>query len=173
MIPSLFIRDIQVNLHRLEEYKTLFLEKFLSHYEISRSELKVLKLLPQDKACVIRDIAMEAHLDQGNVSRLVKNLEEKGLVVSSVAHFDRRSKPIHISPKGRDLIRKLDEALLQHLGEFIINYRADKLNILMETLADLNVYLASEKEAERINRQQRDKYKSVWPTYGEEGWCRK
>ena len=48
MIPSLFIRDIQVNLHRLEEYKTLFLEKFLSHYEISRSELKVLKLLPQD-----------------------------------------------------------------------------------------------------------------------------
>ena len=159
MIPSLFIRDIQLNLNRLEVYKNLFLDKFLAYHEISRSELKILKLIPKHKPCYIRDLAKEANYDHSNASRLVKNLTAKGLVITSVPPFDKRSKQVRLSAQGRDLLEKFDEALLHRLGEFIVNYQTDKLSNLIDTLADLNLYLDGEKEAAMVNRKLRKKAK--------------
>ncbi len=160
MIPSLFIRDIQLSLNRLAAYKNLFLDKFLVYHEISRSELKILTLIPKHKTCYIRDLAKEANYNHSNASRIVKNLGEKGLVFTVVPPFDKRSKQVRLSAQGRDLLQKFDDALLQRFGEFIINYQTDKLSNLAETLSDLNIYLASETEAEKLNRKLRRKVKS-------------
>lgn len=159
MIPSLIIRDVQLNLNRLEVYRNLFLDKFLVYHAISRSELKILTLIPKHKTCYIRDLARDGHYDHSNASRIVKNLEEKGFILTSVPPFDKRSKQVRLTAQGRELTRKFEEALLQRFGEFIINCQTEKLSNLIEILADLNMYLAREKEAEKNNCILRQKAK--------------
>ncbi|MDO5033290.1 MAG: MarR family transcriptional regulator [Eubacteriales bacterium] len=162
MLPSRMIQELRINIAQLNEYKKKFLKRFLFYYEISASELKILSLMNQSKPSHIKELAAEANFDTGNTSRLVRSLENKGLVISKSTHFDKRSKLLHLTGQGRDILHKLDQAYLQRLGEFFLNHPKEKQKIFLDTLIELNSYLASEQEAARMNRKLSKKARTSW-----------
>jgi DNA-binding MarR family transcriptional regulator len=79
-----------------------------------------------------------------DVTRLVDRLEKRGLVTRTRSRQDRRVVEVHITEKGQELLRGLDEPvnrlprnMLGHLGP----RRLDQLRVLLErVIADLGTF---------------------------------
>ncbi len=61
----------------------------------------------------MRGIAIVIKCDPSNVTGLVDRLEERGLVTRTMSDRDRRIKLISITPKGAELRRQLERAVVE------------------------------------------------------------
>lgn len=100
-------------------------------------QLRVAISLSQD------DLCKRLLLDKARVSRLVKQLEEKGYINKNVSTTDRRIFEISISDKGmmtiEDILAMLDECneyILKGLSEKEVNQLIKTLDKLVENVKD-------------------------------------
>ncbi len=82
-------------------------------FELSPQQYNVLRILRGRKpGFATVAYIQERMLDRmSNASRLVDKLEDKALVRRSPSKLDKRQTNISITPKGLDLLAKIDEAL--------------------------------------------------------------
>lgn len=83
-------------------------------------------------------------VSNGNVTAIVKNLQEDGLVVSQADPQDRRSAIVSLSEKGRERFRKLSRAHHAWIKESFAEFPKDKQAELYEMLAALKTSIAAE-----------------------------
>jgi len=54
-----------------------------------------------------RELGHSLIFEQSNLSRILQQMVQRGLILETVSETDRRSKKLHITPAGRDLRQKM------------------------------------------------------------------
>jgi DNA-binding MarR family transcriptional regulator len=91
------------------------------------------------KGIYVSEIAGKAHIASSQVSRTLKNLEQKQLIHRSVDSKDRRNTYVYLSDKGNEFCQQAN-ALLEELSNKVISRfgeeRIDELINLCNELSD-------------------------------------
>lgn len=79
----------------------------LERYEVSVANWVVLRVLFDREALTLKEVGRSIGVDQGALSRMVKRLMVRGLVVRKENPQDRREVAISLTKEGRTLVPKL------------------------------------------------------------------
>lgn len=105
-----------------------------SEYNITES--RILFEIYQNKGCNAKDIAEDLHIDKSYLSRILKRLSNKHLLIKRVSESDSRFHEIRLSEKGIEITENLIEQsnlqIKNVLGE-ISEAEAKKLIQSLET----------------------------------------
>lgn len=86
-------------------------EDWIRARELSHEQSFVLGYLVQNPGAIQRDIAQMTRTSAASVSSLLQGLERRGLVERRTERGDERSKRVHATPAGADLIAGFDTAM--------------------------------------------------------------
>jgi DNA-binding MarR family transcriptional regulator len=85
---------------------TQLYDQCLAPFGLRTSQYAVLSALRRNGPTTINSIAAEMVMDRTTMGRNVQPLERDGLVEIRVAERDRRSRELHLTKKGRDLLTR-------------------------------------------------------------------
>lgn len=115
-------------------------KSFFQEFDITSQQFNVLRILkgqlPNPSTI---NLLKERMLDKmSDASRLVERLRLKGLVERSKASADKRAVDIFISPKGENLLAKIELNMAQFEGKFknLTEDEVKTLNKLLDKLRD-------------------------------------
>ncbi len=94
----------------------------------------------------VREVARRFGLDKSTASRLLRRLEEQGLVGSVPDEEDGCSALLRITPGGRALLGRTREERLRFLGRLFGSWEEEERHQLAQLLARLNGDLDGEEE---------------------------
>ncbi len=127
--------------------------------EISHGDFSILKVIhccrencsPERQGVKVSDVVKRTMLPAPAVSRSLRTLEEKELVVRTVDREDRRNTFVEITPAGDALLREIEE-IMTSFADAVFG------NLGEETIRKLNSYLQEFLEAARkeIDKRKRD-----------------
>jgi DNA-binding MarR family transcriptional regulator/GNAT superfamily N-acetyltransferase len=83
----------------------------------------------------VRDLRTRLGLDSGHLARLLRRLEGDGLVLVAPDPGDRRRRTVRLTPKGRSLLRRLDDRSEQLAERLIAPLTGRQRQRLTEALA--------------------------------------
>ena len=98
---------------------------FNKKFGVSLNEWRVLGLANENEPVFFRDIRRLLNIDKGQLSRAIKQLVKKDILVSKGSNIDARLVEISTTPKGR----KLHDSML--------NYSAERNEIIVQGLTKL------------------------------------
>lgn len=92
-------------------------------------------------AITLGDLGRLAHMDPSAVGRQVRQLEAQGLLTRAADPDDRRVTRVRVTPRGRAVRRRLDEAGQRHLAETLSDWlprdRGELARLLPKLVDDL------------------------------------
>ena len=104
---------------------------------LTEQQWRVLRILSEFGPQDLTQIAKQACLLMPSLSRIIRNLEQNGLVIRASDAKDRRRQTVVISPAGQQLI---DDNLLQ-ATQIAANYQdqlgAERYELLLDLLTEL------------------------------------
>jgi DNA-binding MarR family transcriptional regulator len=86
-----------------------FEDNFLKTYDLCINEALVLCSL-QNKQLSSSEIAEQAGLKFSHASKIIKSIEEKGLIMRTIGHSDKRYMNFELSPWGKDILEKIEKS---------------------------------------------------------------
>ncbi len=99
------IKDIYRALHSFED-------EFLKTYDLCINEALVLCSL-RNKQLSSSEIAEQAGLKFSHASKIIKSIEEKGLITRMIGHSDKRYMNFELSERGNEILNKIEKSPLQ------------------------------------------------------------
>ena len=105
--------------------------------ELSLSQMKALHLLADGEEKSVKTVGDALGLSQPAASRSVDGLVRRGLVLRRECAADRRQKQVQISPEGSDAVRRMSEARLAGLTEFVETLEEAERAALSRALAPI------------------------------------
>ena len=112
--------------------------------DVTQSQVAVLATLSRHGDSTIGQIAEHEHVQPPSASRIVSNLERKGLVVRRADGADRRRVLIGLSPQGEAYLAEVRRAGTSWLGSRLAELDDDELDRLGAALPVLERLLAGE-----------------------------
>ena len=76
--------------------------------------------------------------DKSQMTRVVKSLEKKGLVIKQTSERDARASVVSLTPKGRDLVATLGQALAESINDVlgpVSDAEKNQLKLIMQRVA--------------------------------------
>ena len=86
-----------------------FEENFLKTYDLCINEALVLCSL-QNKQLSSSEIAEQAGLKFSHASKIIKSIEDKGLIMRTIGHSDKRYMNFELSPWGKDILQQIEDS---------------------------------------------------------------
>lgn len=135
-------------MYRMEKQKYIdsitMLEKLYRLYlDLIKVELDVLKVKDinnvqslilyniSDSSLTVGELTERGYYMGSNVSYNLRKMVQNGYVVHKPSPHDRRSTQVHLSAKGLDLYKKLDEAITSQVSQVI---KSEKGKITLDNL---------------------------------------
>jgi DNA-binding MarR family transcriptional regulator len=100
-------REIALLIAKMRRLSSASVHKRLSAVGMSLPTYKVLMHLTQEDEVPQHELAWDAAMDPGALSRLIRSLLDDGLVTTRVDPADKRQRFVRITRKGRELERSL------------------------------------------------------------------
>lgn len=142
-----FSRSLPMSLLKAREAVMSHFRPSLNHFGITEQQWRVLRALTVVDGGVgaveVMALAERTFLLPPSLSRILKDLDERGLIVRRTSETDLRRGLVSISAHGRDLIAKAgthSEAIYLEITE---RYGAAKLARLQDMLRELEAALAA------------------------------
>ncbi len=86
---------------------------------ISHGEFRALQVALNQNLCTMQDIARSAAVTKSGATRIAKRLEDKGLANRQQDHKDGRICCVTPTEKGRTLLNRIDNQLMDRMGEIL------------------------------------------------------
>jgi len=142
-----FSRSLPMSLLKAREAVMSHFRPSLNHFGITEQQWRVLRALSAVETIEVMALAERTFLLPPSLSRILKDLDERGLIVRRTSETDLRRGLVSISARGRDLIAKAgthSEAIYLEITE---RYGAERLARLQDMLRDLETALAAPMDA--------------------------
>ena len=139
-----FERSLPMSLLRARE---AVMHKFLPHlraHELSPQQWRVLRALNESDELEISELSERCYLLMPSLSRIIQNLDGRGLITRRISERDQRRSLIRLTARGHELVELMSvesEARYQHITE-VFGY--GKLELLYELLDELVEKLEAE-----------------------------
>jgi DNA-binding MarR family transcriptional regulator len=109
---------------------------------LALSQWLTLKLVDDGTIDCVGDIKKELGLTTGASTRLVDQLENRGLLVRMRSGKDRRIVQVSLTQEGKSLIQALQPRLRTFWVERLVDFRTDEVDLLFSLLERLRVRLS-------------------------------
>jgi DNA-binding MarR family transcriptional regulator len=116
-------------------------EALFEREDISFSQWRVLMCLRDDLANTCADISRELSHDKGSMTRLIDQLEERGLLARRRDLDDRRVVFLALTPAGRDAVNSLVPKVVAYFNELLATFSSREVRLLIELLTKLKIVL--------------------------------
>ncbi|MEZ5480055.1 MAG: homoprotocatechuate degradation operon regulator HpaR [Thiolinea sp.] len=142
-----FERSLPMSLLKARE---AVMKKFIPHlreHDLSPQQWRVLRALNENNGLEMSTLSEVCYLLMPSLSRIVQNLEGRGLVTRRTSERDQRRSIISLSPPGLELVELIapeSEARYEHITK-VFGY--GKLELLYELLEELVVKLDTDEAA--------------------------
>jgi len=110
----------------------------LRDHDITEPQWRVLRVVKDRAPTDATGIAEVCLLHAPSVTRILKDLERRGLVVRVLDASDRRRTLISLSPAGRALVDEISRTMVRLLRDYGDRFGADRLERLGEELRALS-----------------------------------
>ena len=133
-----FGRSLPMSLLKAHEAVLRTFVPHLRAHDLSTQQWRVMRALSEKDARDISELARACSLLRPSVSRILQNLESRGIVLRQPCDRDSRRSLVSITELGRDLIAQLapeSEARYQYIEA---RYGREKLEQLYQLLNDLS-----------------------------------
>lgn len=114
-----------------------FLMGYFHQYDITTEQWGVLNKLGEEDGISQKDLAKRVEKDQTNVTRILDQLERKGLIMRMPNKEDRRSFLTYLTDEGRSVIKKLAPIEEEALSIATSQIPAEKLTELRQILIQI------------------------------------
>ncbi len=132
-----FDRSLPMALLKAREAVMRQFRPSLHNYGITEQQWRVLRALTTVETIEVLELAKATYLLPPSLSRILKDLEERDLIVRSVSEVDLRRGIISISPAGRSLIEAAGPVSEAIYAEITARFGAEKLKALHALLDEL------------------------------------
>ena len=121
----------------VREVNRLHFTKFhqtLSGFGLGKGQPPILKYLSLNDGCKQSEIAKREHLTAATVTVMLQTMEKNGLIERKSDENDLRIMRVYITPKGRELQEKCDEAIENMEKEIYADFTADEIELFKTLL---------------------------------------
>ncbi|MEZ5560594.1 MAG: homoprotocatechuate degradation operon regulator HpaR [Pseudomonadales bacterium] len=132
-----FDRSLPMALLRARE---VVMKKFipsLREHGMSPQQWRVIRALNDEDGLDITELAERCFLLLPSLSRIIQNLEKRGLVRRAQSHSDNRRSVISLTADGRALFRKIAPKSVERYNYITERFGYGKLELLYELLEEL------------------------------------
>lgn len=136
-----FSRSLPMSLLKAREAVMGHFRPGLHHFGITEQQWRVLRALTSVESIEVTALAKATFLLAPSLSRILKDLEERGLIHRRTPQEDMRRGLISISLQGRELIDQAGSHSEAVYAEITRRYGAEKLARLQEMLRELELVL--------------------------------
>jgi len=113
----------------------------LYHTEFSLAEVRVLYEIAHHEHLCASELTRDLGLDPGYLSRLLSNLEKRGLLQKTPAEQDRRQLLLRLTASGHEVFSKLDEASSRQITTLLDKLSPSQQRRLASAMADIQALL--------------------------------
>lgn len=85
----------------------------MNAFRLSPGQPKVLRYIQNHKDCKLKDIAKECDIESATVSKMLDNLEEKGMIIRNINPQNKRAYQVNLMDKGRSALQKWEEHCME------------------------------------------------------------
>lgn len=85
----------------------------MNAFQLSPGQPKVLRYLQSHENCKLKDIAKECDVECATVSKMLDNLEEKGMIIRNINPQNKRAYQVNLTDKGRRALQKWEEHCME------------------------------------------------------------
>ena len=114
------------------------LRPILREYNVTEPQWRVLRVINDRGATDATGLAEISLLHAPSVTRILKDLEERKLIVRESDANDRRRTMLALSPDGREVVKGTSRNMMRVLREYSDRFGADRLERLADELRALS-----------------------------------
>jgi len=144
LLPRDTRRSLPLMMLRARDVVMARFRPFLIQHDLSEQQWRVLRVLGEVDQMDSREVAERACLMAPSLTRIVRALETRRLIVKRRHPDDARRIFLSITPAGIDLIRLLSREGRASFDEFRLKFGEERLELLLDMLSDI-VALRQEK----------------------------
>lgn len=142
-LPPETRRSLPIALLRAREAVMAGFRPILARHNVTEQQWRVLRILSEvDQAIDASNLASRAYILPPSLTRIVKVLDERGLIECKRDRIDGRRILIGITQAGRELIRTVAPESREIFAELESRYGADRVAALLDMLDDLTSKLS-------------------------------
>ena len=131
---------LTINLMFTNAWVMGFQQKFFKSHQLTMQQYNILRILrgQKGKSITMNDVSCRMIDRMSNTSRIIDKLVEKELVDRKQGTKDRRKVMVSIKAKGMDLLKSLDQPMIDMMNSYsnIEEKDARKLNELLDKLRE-------------------------------------
>ena len=142
-------RQLPVLLHRTREALAVHFRKVFVLHDLTDPQWRVLRILSQVDEIDVSNLARKSYLMRESLSRILRDLGARGLIVRRVSNTDARRFFHTLTAKGRRLLEEVSPA-------FNPVYREIEARFGIERIEDLNKRLSELLEAIQMSQDAED-----------------
>lgn len=138
MLPRDTSRSVVVMMLRAREAVMSRFRPVLAAHDLSEQQWRVLRVLGEVCDLEAREVAARASLLPPSLTRILRSLEERGLVARRHCASDRRRLFLSITPSGFDLVVRLTAEGSGSYADLVERFGRERLDQLLDMLTDLS-----------------------------------
>ncbi len=110
----------------------------LREYDITEPQWRVLRVINDRGAADATGLAEVGLLHAPSVTRILKDLEARKLIVRQLDANDRRRSLVALTPEGREVVKDISREVLRVMREHLIRFGDQRLKRLADELRALS-----------------------------------
>ena len=131
-------RHLTYRLARLQSQLSAQATDILKHHtNISLSEWRILAILKDPNIASQKDILNAMGLDKGQVSRTLKGLSKKDLIIMTINKKDNRNRLVKLTNEGEELVQKMVPIMLKRQAHLQSDFDEAELDTLFKFIEKL------------------------------------
>lgn len=138
MLPRDTSRSIVIMTLRAREAVMSRFRPVLAAHDLSEQQWRVLRVLGEASELEAHEAAARASVLPPSLTRILRSLEERGLVTRRSCTSDRRRLFLSITPSGIDLVVLLTAEGAGSYADLVERFGRERLDHLLDMLADLS-----------------------------------
>jgi len=135
--PAAASRLLPVLLHRTREALAVHFRKVFVLHDLTDPQWRVLRILSQFEGIDVKTLARKSYLMRESLSRILKDLARRGLIVRRVSNTDARRFLHSLTAKGRNLLEEVAPAFNPVYKEIEARFSIQRIEELNRRLAEL------------------------------------
>jgi homoprotocatechuate degradation regulator HpaR len=141
-------RQLPVLLHRTREALAVHFRKIFVLHDLTDPQWRVLRILSQVDEIDVSNLARKSYLMRESLSRILRDLGARGLILRRVSNTDARRFFHSLTPKGRNLLEEVSPAFNPVYKEIEARFGVDRIEDLNRRLAELLAAIQTADDAE-------------------------
>lgn len=110
----------------------------LDRHGVNEQQWRVVRVLAESGQMTASDVAEKANILAPSLTRMIRSMTERGLIVKSEDENDGRRVLLAIAPAGQDLLRKVTPDSLRIYADLEARFGRERVELLVDLLEDFS-----------------------------------